>query len=634
MSRHTTRNLDLAPLRGNERMKQTLRAAAIPIMVASIFIARAASSPAIDSLGPLDLVADPSGKILYIAEATAQQVAVVDAVSGEIKKTIAIPGKVSGLALTSDGSRLYVTAAAPEGRVIIINTKTYDTIASISVGHSPTSPILSPDGKTIYVCNQFDNDVSVIDLASRKQTVRIRVIRQPVAAAVTASGGILLVANHLPAGASDGDDTAAEVSVIDTASNRVVTSIRLPNGSTSLHDIAVSPDGRHAYVSHILARYQLPTTQLDRGWMNTNAMSIIDVPRRKLLNTVLLDGVDSGAANPWSVACTADGKYICVTTAGTHELSIIDRAMLHDKLRRAAAGERVSDACSSAEDVPNDLSFLVGIRRRLRLNGNGPRGLTLIGSKAYIAEYFTDTLGIVDIDPDVMPEAHSIALGPRRVFSERQKGEMYFHDATWCFQQWQSCSSCHPGGARVDGLNWDLMNDGLGNPKNTKSLLLAHRTPPATASGARADAETAVRAGIRHIQFAVRPEEDAIAIDDYLKSLKPLSSPYLVGGRLSQQAKRGRKVFRSARCGSCHAGELYTDMKRHQLNTGRLLDEGKSFDTPTLIEAWRTGPYLHDGRAATIKDVLTKYNQNDKHGRTSELTDQQIMDLAAYVLSL
>ena len=416
-------------------MKQTLRVASVLIIISLFCIVRAAASPAMDALGPLELVADRAGKILYIAEASAQQVAVVDVASGRINKTISIPAMVSGLALSADGSRLYATAAAPEGRVILINTNTLETIASIPVGHTPTSPTLSPDGRTIYVCNQFNNDVSVIDLASREQTVRIRVIRQPVAAAMTASGRTLLVANHLPAGASDGDDTAAEVSVIDTASYRVVTSIRLPNGSTSLRDIAVSPDGRHAYVSHILARYQLPTTQLDRGWINTNALSIIDVPGRKLLNTVLLDGVDSGAANPWSVACTGDGAYVCVTTAGTHELSIIDRAMLHDKLARAAAGERVSDACSSAEDVRNDLSFLVGIRRRLKLNGNGPRGLTLIGSKAYIAEYFTDTLGIVDIDPDVTPAAHSIALGPGKVFSEVRKGEMYFHDATLCFQQ-------------------------------------------------------------------------------------------------------------------------------------------------------------------------------------------------------
>ena len=65
----------------------------------------------------------------------------------------------------------------------------------------------------------------------------------------------------------------------------------------------------------------MPTTQVERGWMNTNAMTIIDVTTMKVLNTVLLDDTELGAANPWGVACTADGKYICVAHSGTHELS-------------------------------------------------------------------------------------------------------------------------------------------------------------------------------------------------------------------------------------------------------------------------------------------------------------------------
>ncbi len=51
----------------------------------------------------------------------------------------------------------------------------------------------------------------------------------------------------------------------------------------------MSPDGKHVYVAHILARYQMPTTQLERGWMNTNALSIIDAEKKKLVNVILLD---------------------------------------------------------------------------------------------------------------------------------------------------------------------------------------------------------------------------------------------------------------------------------------------------------------------------------------------------------
>jgi len=60
----------------------------------------------------------------------------------------------------------------------------------------------------------------------------------------------------------------------------------------------------------------------------------------------------------------------------------------------------------------------------------------------------------------------------------------------------------------------------------------------------------------------------------------------------------------------------------------------KEFVTPTLVEIWRTAPYLFDGRAETMEEVLTIYNYDDKHGETSELTEEEIADLATYILSL
>jgi len=588
-------------------------------------------------LSPLELVADNEGKMLYIAEATAKQVAVFDIAAGKVKKVISLPEKPSGLALAPNAQTLYVTAGVPNGGVHVVNLNTGKIEHTLPARHTPAAPVLSLDGKTLYVCCRFFNSVAIYDLTSKKSVAALTVIavsREPVAAALTPDSRFLFVANHLPAGAADGDYTAAVVSVVDADAKKVINTITLPNGSTGLQDICISPDGKYAYVTHILARYQLPTTQLERGWMNTNALSIIDIPKKQLLNTVLLDDVDLGAANPWDVACTDNGKYICVTHAGTNEVSVIDRTKLHNKLASVAKGIKVSDVSLSPSDVPNDLSFLVGLRRRLKLTGNGLRGLAVIGTKAYAAEYFTDSLGVVDIDPESLPKARSVALGPRKRLTKIRKGEMLFNDASLCFQNWQSCASCHPGGGRVDALNWDLLNDGIGNPKNTRSLLLAHKTPPAMATGVRPDAEAAVRAGIRHIQFAVRPEEDAVAIDEYLKSLKPVQSPYLVKGWMSKSAKRGRRLFNKAGCASCHPSPLYTDLKKYNIGTGKGLDENQSFDTPTLIEAWRTAPYLYDGRAETIKEVLTRHNDGDKHGKTSTLTDEEINSLAAFLLSL
>jgi YVTN family beta-propeller protein len=588
-------------------------------------------------LSPLAVVADKEAETIYIAEFTARRIAVFDTAAGQVTKSSSLPARPSGVAIAPDKSRLYVTGAAPAGSVYVVNPQEGKVTARISTGHTPAAPVVSPDGKVLYVCNRFDNDVAVINLKTAIVVCRFSVPREPAAAAISADGRLLFVANLLPAGAADQDYAAAAVTVIDTASKKVTATVQLPNGSASLRGICVSPDGLHAYVTHVLSRYQLPTTQLERGWMNTNALSVIDVAGKKLVNTVLLDDVDLGAANPWAVACTADGMYICVTHAGTHELSVIERQAMQEKLEKVASGQKVSDVSITAEDVPNDLSFLVGLRRRLKLAGNGPRGLVIVGTKAYIAEYFSDSLGVIDISGEVRAKARSVELGPKTPMAPKRKGEMLFHNAELCFQHWQSCSSCHPD-ARADALNWDLLNDGIGNPKNTKSLLLTHKTPPAMITGIRDSAETAVRAGIRHIQFAVRPEEDAVAIDEYLKSLKPVSSPFLVKGwwgkiTLNKAAKRGKKVFKKANCMSCHSGPLGTDLQKYNVGTGRGREQEQAFDTPALVEIWRTAPYLYDGRAVTIKDMLVEHNIGDKHGRTSGLTEKQIADLAEFVLS-
>jgi cytochrome c peroxidase len=180
------------------------------------------------------------------------------------------------------------------------------------------------------------------------------------------------------------------------------------------------------------------------------------------------------------------------------------------------------------------------------------------------------------------------------------------------------------------------MNDGPSNPKSTKSMILAYETPPTMAEGVRPTAEKAVRAGLDHILFANRPEEEAAAIDVYLKSLKPVPSPHLVDGRLSPAAERGKKLFESSDvgCGKCHPGPLYTDRKMHDVGTRSPFEYTDRFDTPTLVEVWRTAPYLHDGRYKTIKDLIAEGKHGKSRGRVEKLSDEEIDDLVEFVLSL
>jgi len=574
-------------------------------------------------LSPSTIVAGGGGGTLYVGCEGGRRIVCVDAKAGAVVRQIAMSEDVSGVAASPDGKRLYVTSGSPADRLSVVELPDGKVVKQVPAGWGLCSPVVSPSGNRVYVCSRFTDSVLVIDPETGKTVATIRVEREPVAAAVTPDGGRLVVANLLPTGPATAERVAACVSIIETRGHTVAAKVVLPNGSTSLRGVAVSPDGKLAAIAHILARYNLPTTQLEHGWMNTKALSLVDVAHGRLVNTVLLDEVSRGAANPWGVAWSADGKTLCVTHAGTHELSVIDVPGLLGKLEQAV----------KPGDVPNDLAFLSGLRKRVPLPGKGPRAVTVVGKSAYVAEYFTDTLDVVDLAGGGVS---SVALGAPPAMTIERKGELFFHDASLCFQQWQSCSTCHPD-ARVDGLNWDLINDGLGNPKNTKNMLLAHRTPPAMSLGVRDTAETAVRAGIRYIQFAVRPEEDARAIDEYLKSLTPTPSPRLVQGKLSSAAERGRVLFQTnaVGCVHCHAPPLFTNLRRYDVGTRGPFDKpDDAFDTPTLIECWRTAPYLHDGSAASVRDVLTTHNPKDRHGKTAHLTPQQIDDLIEYVLSL
>jgi YVTN family beta-propeller protein len=609
--------------------------------------ATAASASAADYLGPNQVLATKDGKTLYVLEVDAGRIAVVDPAAGKVLRTIAPPARPTGVAISPDGGKLYVTCATPDGSVAVIEAASGKLAATIPVGHTACGPALTPDGKRLYVCNRFNNNVSVIDLEANRELARLPVVREPVEAVVTPDGKSVFVANLLPNDRSDGSDVAATISVIDTATNQV-SAIRLLNGSTSVRGITVSPDGKHVYVVHVLSRYQMPTTQLERGWMNTNALTILDAPARKLVNTVLLDDVDLGAANPWGVACTADGGLIAVTHAGSHELSLVNAAGVLEKIAKIPADEKAAQAqgrgydptgasASAVQaDIPNDLAFLVDLRKRIKFEGKGPRGLAIVGGKAYVAMYFSDALGVVDLDPKAERPVATLALGPAPKVDTVRQGQIFFHDAGLCFQQWQSCATCHPD-ARMDGLNWDLMNDGIGNPKNAKSLLWAHKTPPSMWLGVRPNAESAVRSGITHIQFAVRPEEDAAAIDEYLKSLEPLPSPYLVHGQLSPSARRGKELFNSTRigCAKCHPTPLYTDLHMHDVASAGPLDRNdKEFDTPSLVECWRTAPYLHDGHWLTMKELFKEGKHGNKVGPVEKLTEQELNDLVEFVLSL
>ena len=565
---------------------------------------------------PIDITIDTSINRLFVAGKTASEIRSYDL--DDLSSFTSCLTELSPKAICLAGDKLLVACSHSESYLLVLDKFSLKELYSIRVGYGACDVVVSEDLSTAYVANQFSDNISVVDLKEMQEKGRFRALRQPKQIALSRDGHYLFAANFLPDGRADVDTVTSIVSVIDLEKGISVKQIPLANGSNALRGMSLSADGKYVLITHNLGRFQLPTTQLEQGWMNTSALSIIRVDSLEFVATVLLDEPDKGAAGSWGIDCSEE--YIYVAHSGTHDFSAIDYKALEKKLIQHPNKNRLA----------YDLTFLSGIRERIMINGNGPRSLISSGKKVYVANYFSDNLNVFSRNHMSWAHQNSTMLTKNEQLDEIRKGEQYFNDASYCFQSWQSCTGCHPDDARTDGLNWDLLNDGMGNPKNCKSLLLSHVTAPSMITGIRPSAEAAVRAGFEFIQFMQVSDSITFAVDAYLLSLEAIPSPHLVNGSLSAEASKGIIVFESAGCAECHPEPYYTDLKKHLMGIQGFADRQNSWDTPTLIEAWRTGPYMHDGRCATMKEVITR----EMHGLDKPLPDEQVNQLVSYILSL
>ena len=616
--------------------------------------------------GPMWLCAAKDGQTIYVVHKDSHEIAVLNTVEDKIVKTISLGSGIfpQGAVLGADEKTLYVTGGGHKGRVFAVDTATGNVTKTVPAGHTPTAAVMTPDGTKLYVCNQFTNDVSEYRLPDLTLTRTINAVREPRAAVVTQDGKYVLVANMLPLEPanflneniqSTNVYVASKITYIDVATGEARSPRNLPNGCGVLSGMCLSPDGRYVYVTTIVGRTETRTNHVKGGWINAAGIVVLDTTLLEdetggLINAALIDHHGLGAAYPWGITTSADGTKLYVAIAGTSELMMIDAVEMVKRMknepRHVIPNEYISPYSGGNElykEMHRNTMFLGGLKKRVTLPGKGARALTVAGNNIYVGMYFSDTVQKVD---ETLSSPVEIALGPVPVWTPERRGEVWWNDATLCDEHWQSCASCHPD-ARMEGHNWDLLNDGEGNLKNTKSLLFSHETTPSMWQGVRDNPELdgwdtktmglqCIRTGFEFIQFVQPDEEKSKDIDAYLRALQPVPSPYLAEGQLSEKAQRGKIIFedRQVGCTKCHPAPFFTDNKPHDVNSRSYYDTVSSFYTPPLIEVWRTAPYLHDGRYVDMKEVFTHGKHGDVAGDVAGLTEEQIDDLVEYILSL
>jgi mono/diheme cytochrome c family protein len=201
--------------------------------------------------------------------------------------------------------------------------------------------------------------------------------------------------------------------------------------------------------------------------------------------------------------------------------------------------------------------------------------------------------------------------------------------ATWkegCIRGGLACASCHIDG-RDDGMTWQLERGPRQTPMLAGRLL---GTAPYGWEGDRSTLQGHIVEAIHRFHGKGLDSGDLDALAAYVTSIPPPSFKALDRAA----ADRGARIFAVAGCVGCHiaSDELFTDTERHDVHSGGRPNPSALFDTPSLLYVGGTAPYFHDGRYATLDELLDK--TNGTMGATAQLSAQQRRDLVTYLESI
>lgn len=576
---------------------------------------------------PVALALSKDGRRILTANQTSGTVSLVDTAAGKVLAEILTGERPAGVAFSPEGKRAAVTHwFGYDLAVLEVGADTLKLVGRVEVGPEPRGVTIASDGVTAYVAVGVANEVVRLDLDKQEITGRIQVGREPRSLALTPDGSKLVVSNA----------RSQNVTVIHTGRWEVERTVHVDGDN--LRQVVISSDGEFAYLANMKnRRFATTRNNIDLGWVLGQRLTKIAVngDESTPFSTISLDPQGKAASDAYGAAVSPDGRHIAVSLGGTHEVMLF-----RTDLRRLPWR-----ANNSRDLIPPEL-VAPGDRRFRRVNTGGRPTELVFDSDSntlYTANYFENSVQVIDADSARL--VASIPLGGPKEPSLIRRGEMIFHDATYSFNQWYSCATCHSDG-HTNGLDFDTLNDGrqdlstshLRSRKKVPTLRRVTETGPWTWHGWQKDLDDAMVESFTKSMQGPRPKaEDVPAIVAYLGSLDYPRNPYRKkDGSLTDQAKRGEAVFKSAKaaCNTCHGGPEFTDGKIHVVGLEEPDDAYRGYNPPSLRGVYDKDPYLHDGRSGTLKDTLKGPHNPESVTGVGELTDSELDDLIAYLKSL
>jgi len=580
---------------------------------------------------PIEMLFSPDGTRLYVLCQESAQVRVLDAKTHAPIKNIAVGAVPRGFSLSPRGDRLFV-ANSWDDTVSVIDTKTLEVSATWPVGAEPSSVVEDREGKHLFVANRISNDVAVLDALTGAEEKRLAAGRGASYVTTSPDGSRLYVTHVYPNATPHRTAPDSEITVIDAARAVVVDRIVLPYIAHSFH-VAFSADGRLGVVTTLHPKNLVPLAHLEHGGAFADTLTLFGADVGKPVE-VPLDELELYAARPFGIAITPDKLRMFITCGGSEMVTVVDipRLIRYARMRQG----------TSAQDMSASANYVVG---RIAV-GHDPRGVVLTkdGTKLLVANRLEDTISVIDTKSNRM--ASTISLSGPTQMSVLRHGEQTFYTAKYSFQGQIGCANCHID-STFDGLQWDLEPDGFGRDiVDNRPIEDVKDTEPFKWNGGNPNLPT--ECGPRTEKYFWRAENyDSLTLTDlvvYVRGLPPRPNRWrLPGGELTAAQERGHALFvreadkfgnpivETNRCVYCHSGLKGTNQKSFDVGTKKMTDNSGLLDTPQLTNIAITAPYLHDGSAPTLEQIWTVFNPQDKHGRTNDLTKDELNDLIEYL---
>lgn len=563
---------------------------------------------------PRAIAAAPDGKVWVINKDSAN-ISIIDPVNRSVSQTLPldVASRPHGLVFNTHSAYIALEAL---GEVIQISLSTQAETGRQTAGLRPRHLSIDAGGSTIYVSNYItpklpgEDSVTVLPGNQGGQIYRFT----SSVSQLTPQGTITL--GH---------------------SNRVVSENQGPGIPNYLGPLVISPDGSHAWLpskqDNVLAGSLRGGPGITFDQTVRAITSKIDLQSQTESINSRVDHDNSSVVS--HAAFDSQGLVLFTSLEGNRQIALIN--------------------------PQDDLEYA-------RFDtGRTPQSLVVSddGTQLFVHNFLDRTLGIYDVENAIkrgssqVTEIATVGLVSSEALSPTiLAGKQLFYDSRddrLAALDYMSCAACHNDGEH-DGRTWDFTSLGEGL-RNTTSLRGMGELTGRLHWSANFDEVQDFEIQLRNFNggeglmsdadfltgTTSNPlgspkaglSDDLDALAAYVESLTvAIPSPHRsASGALTTAAQTGRQLFAANGCASCHSGATFTDSESaamHDIGTidiasgTRMGGELDGLDTPSLLGAWSSAPFLHDGAADTLQAAISAHA--DINLATAELDN-----LAAFV---